>query len=94
MTIIIDSNILMAALIKPGIVRELVIGNPGEWLVPEMIFEEVWEHRQAWNRNNLPDPELHEILDMLSEDFINIVSDRIYSEQEQAAKRLVSDADD
>jgi len=34
MTIILDSNVLIAALIKPGIVRAVVIGNPGEWLVP------------------------------------------------------------
>jgi len=94
MTIILDSNVLIAALIKPGIVREIVIGNPGEWLVPEAIFEEVWEHREVWNRNNLPDSELHAILDMLSEDFVNIVSDRVCRGQEAAAKRLVSDVDD
>lgn len=94
MTIILDSNVLIAALIKPGIVRAIVIGNPGEWLVPEAVFEEVWEHREVWNRNDLPDSELHATLDMLSEDFVNIVSERIYRGQEAAAKSLVSDIDD
>jgi len=94
MTIILDSNVLIAALIKPGIVRAIVLGNPGEWLVPETIFEEVWEHRDAWNRNKLPDTELHDILDMLSEDFVNIVSDRVYRDHTTTARKLVSDPDD
>jgi predicted nucleic acid-binding protein len=94
MTIILDSNVLIAALIKPGIVRAIVIGNPGEWLVPEAIFEEVWEHRIVWNRRGLPDTDLHGILDMLSEDFINIVSDRVYSGQASIARHLVTDPED
>ena len=94
MTIILDSNVLIAALIKPGIARMLVIGNPGEWLVPEAIFEEVWEHRDVWNRNRLPEAELHGILDMLSEDFVNIVSDRVYRDRAPTARGLVSDTED
>ena len=94
MSIILDSNVLIAALIKPGIVRATVIGHPGEWLVPEAIFEEVWEHRDVWNRNRLPDSELHSILGALSDGFVNIVSDRVYRQNEAAARRLVSDADD
>lgn len=85
---------MIAALIKPGIVRAMVIGNPGEWLVPEAIFEEVWEHRDAWNRNNLPDPQLHDILDILSEDFVIVVSERVYRNYTTAATKLVSDSDD
>ncbi|MBM4250222.1 MAG: hypothetical protein FJ149_12555 [Euryarchaeota archaeon] len=94
MNILLDSNVLIAALIKPGIVRETVIGHPGEWLVPEAIFEEIWEHREVWNRNRLPDSGLHAILGALSDGFVNIVSDRVYRPKEKEARRLVTDADD
>jgi predicted nucleic acid-binding protein len=94
MTVILDSNVLIAALIKPGIVRATVIGHPGEWLVPEAIFDEAWEHRDVWNRNRLPDTELHAVLSLLSDGFVDIVSENVYRPKEAAARRLVSDADD
>lgn len=94
MNIILDSNVLIAALIKPGIVRATVVAHPGEWLVPEAIFEEVWEHRDVWNRNRLPDTELHAILESLSDGFVDVVSETVYRPKETAARRLVSDADD
>jgi len=94
MTVILDSNVIIAALIKPGIVRKIIIDNPGEWLAPEAIFEEVWEHREVWNRNKLPEAELHGILAMLSEDFVNIVSERVYRDHEPVAKGLVADIED
>jgi len=94
MTVILDSNVLIAALIKPGIVREIVIADPGEWLIPEAIFEEVWEHRDAWNRNKLPESALHAILATLSENFVNIVSERVYRECASVARSVVSDVED
>ena len=41
MTVIIDTNVLIAMLIKRGIVRELLINNPGEFITPDWCFEEL-----------------------------------------------------
>ena len=92
MTIIVDSNVLIAALIKPGIVRQIIPSNPGEWLVPEDIFEEVWEHREVWNRNDLPEFELHEILDMLSEDYMRSPPARTFTRRVHRHRQTTGEA--
>ena len=58
MTVIIDTNVLIAMLIKKGIFRELIINNPGEFITPDWCFEELWKHRKVWNKNKLDDNEL------------------------------------
>ena len=94
MTIIIDANVLIAALIKDGIVRKTIIDHPGEWIVPAAMFDEVWEHRSAWNKNKLHDKELRDVLNSLIEDFVIVIADSVYHDHASRAKQLVSDIDD
>jgi len=93
-TVIIDANVLIAALIKDGIVRRILVGNPGVWLIPETTFEEVWEHRQVWNIREISDKELHRILDKFIEDYISVISEELYHDLAPSARRVVSDKDD
>lgn len=94
MTVIVDTNIVIAALIKEGIVRRIIAGNPGIWVMPDTCFEEIWEHRDKWNRSNISDDELREILDDFVEDFVILVSDEVYGSKMEMAEKLVNDNDD
>lgn len=94
MTIIVDTNVLVAALIQRGIVRELVLGHPSEFLTPETCVEEVWNNREDWNRKGVPGPIVREAIDILVEDFVSVVPRSVYRVVEEEATKLIRDPDD
>ncbi len=94
MTIIIDTNVLIALLIKRGTVREIIINNPGEFVTPEWCFEELWEHKQVWNRKNMKESQLKEIFEDLKEHYILSVPRDDYITNEKEASKLIDDPDD
>lgn len=94
MNIIVDTNVILAALIQRGIVRRLLLTSPNTFLTPESCIDEVWKHRQVWNRNNLPEERLRETIDLLSEDFLIVVSKAVYDQELEVATALIDDPDD
>ena len=94
MTVIIDTNVLIAMLIKRGIVRELIINNPGEFITPDWCFEELWKHRNVWNKNKLDDNELLNILQELKGYYILEVPKNDYVKFENEASKIIRDKDD
>ncbi len=94
MRVILDTNVLVAALVARGIVRDLVIGNPGVFAIPDACMDEVWESRAAWNRRAAPDPELREDLDWFADCVVEVVPRESYRDREEEASRLTPDADD
>jgi predicted nucleic acid-binding protein len=42
LNVIVDTNVIVAALIRRGVVRELVLAHPGVFLTPESCIREVW----------------------------------------------------
>lgn len=81
-------------LIKKGIVREIIINNPGEFITPDWCFEEAWEHRCVWNKKDLDDDDLLEILNELKEYYVLVVPKDDYIEFENEASKLIQDKDD
>ena len=81
-------------LIKDGIVRKIIINNPGEFITPDWCFKELWDHKDVWNRNNLADNELNDILQELESYFILSVPRDDYKEFEKRASELIDDKDD
>ena len=55
MNIIVDTNVIVAALIQRGIVRELILRRPGVFMTPDACVREVWENRDDWNRKKVPE---------------------------------------
>jgi hypothetical protein len=53
--IIIDTNVLLAFLLTNGITRRIIVENPEVFMSPEYCFDELWEHRDRWNKNDLLD---------------------------------------
>ena len=81
-------------LIKKGIVREIIINNPGEFITPDWCFKEAWEHRSVWNKKDLDDEDLLEILDELKKYYVLVVPKDDYIEFENEASKLIHDKDD
>ncbi len=81
-------------MIKSGIVRELIVDNPGEFITPEWCYEEVTEHESVWNRNSLSTTEVNSILNEFKRYFVISIEKRYYSEKMTEAYGLISDPDD
>ena len=94
MTIISDTNVLIAMLIKPGIVRKLIINNPGEFITPEWNYFELWEHRDVWNRARLNDDELFDIVQEIKQYYVLEVPEEVYIEFMEEASEYITDKDD
>lgn len=94
MSIVVDTNVIVAALIRRGIVRELVLGHPGAFLTPEACIKEVWDNREDWNRRKVPEAIVKEALDFLTEEFVTVVHRSSYQGMEDEAAALIRDPDD
>jgi len=94
MTIIIDTNVIISALISKGVVRELVVYNPGEFITPDWCFQEVLEHQSAWNRNGRGVKEVGSIIQDLKDHFIIPIPKTEYQKKMRTASSLIDDPDD
>ena len=94
MNIIVDANVIVAALIQRGIVRQLVLAHPGAFLTPDACVDEVWDNREDWNRRRVPEALVREALDLLTEHFIAVLPRLAYREREEEARTLIRDPDD
>lgn len=81
MNIVVDANVMVAALIQHGIVRELILGHPGAFLTPETCLTEVWENRPDWNRRKAPDDQVRRAIDALTADFITVLPRSTYRDR-------------
>lgn len=80
MNIIVDANVIVAALIQRGIVRQLILARPGVFLTPDACVHEVWDNREDWNRRRVPEALVREALDLLTERFITVLPRPAYRE--------------
>lgn len=84
----------MAALIKDGIVRKLVIENGGEFITPEWCYQEIEEHKEVWNRNNYPDEKLNSIIKDFKEKYVFPMNKELYLKKLKEASKIIGDQDD
>ena len=61
--IIVDTNVIMAFLLTKGITHQVIAAHKDVFITPEYCFEEIWEHKEVWNKRKLSDSELNEIID-------------------------------
>jgi len=94
LTIVVDTNVMIAALIQAGIVRGLVLGNPDVFIAPEECVLEAWETRGDWNRRRVPDALIREALDLMTDRFVAVVTRPTHAEREPEARTLIRDPDD
>ena len=92
--IIVDTNVIMAFLLTKGITHQVIAAHKDVFITPEYCFEEIWEHREVWNKRKLSDTELKEIIDDVKQLFIYPVSDDVFKDKLDSASKLIDDPDD
>ncbi len=92
--IIVDTNVLLAFLLTNGITRKIIAENPDVFMSPQHCFEELWEHRDRWNKNKLSDDELLEIVNYVKRLFVMAISEEVYDSCHDEAEKLIEDMDD
>jgi predicted nucleic acid-binding protein len=92
--IIVDTNVIMAFLLTRGITHRTIAAHKDVFISPEHCFGEIWEHRDVWNRNNVSDEVLKEILDEVKRLFIYPVPDSVGQPAMAEASGLIDDPDD
>ena len=96
MNIVIDANILIAALLKDSKMRELIVNSLHKLLVPEVHFQEIEEHKaELLEKSGLNEEEFDILLMKLSNYFTIAKSDSVLSFIEEAENLMGSiDKDD
>jgi predicted nucleic acid-binding protein len=93
MPIVLDTNILVSALLKDSVTRKLIIEHESRFLFPEVIFEEIREHKQELLRKSGMDEEdFNTLLEMLM-DKMTVVSSKELKPFYADAYELVKDID-
>lgn len=94
MRTVIDTNVIIAALIRAGIVREILLGHPGAFLAPASCVEEAWEKREEWNRQGVGEDVIREALDLLAKRVLLVVPESEFQGKRAEAERMTPDPDD
>ena len=93
MKLVIDTNVLIAALLKDSVTRELLLSPSMEFLLPEFALEEIKAHGSALSRRSgLTLEEIDLILSVLLER-VSIVRASQIKPYMKRADRIVGDKD-
>ena len=92
--IIIDTNVLLSFLLTNGITRRIIAENPEVFITPKYCFEELWGHRDRWNKKNLQDSELLKIVNDLKRLFVKAVPPEVYNPYISEGEKLTDDKED
>jgi len=91
-----DANIFVAALLKDSVMRELIVYSPYNLLFPEIIFDEIEEHKEELiEKSGLSEQEFNQLsLRLLNH--VKIISNNLTVPHKQEAKRIINhiDSDD
>lgn len=93
MNIIIDSNILFAALLKDSTTRKIILWYDKKFLFPEFIFTELEKYKETLiKKANLPSEEFNTLLQKLLQQVLIIPNETILPYKEKA-KEIVKNID-
>lgn len=92
--IIVDTNVILAFLLTDGITRRIIKEHKDVFIAPESCFEELWEHRDKWNKHGLKDDELKIIIEKVKKFFVVLIEKDRYAEKIRLAESIINDLDD
>ena len=93
MRIIIDSNRIIAALIRDSVSRQIIIKSAIEFVAPEIVLREIYNHLPLISRKNgLSDEDNMMVLASLL-DYVQTAGLRIYRDRIESAKKLIGKHD-
>ena len=89
MIIIIDSNILVSAIIKDGFTRELIVQCKEQLVAPEYLFQEIRNNEEEiLLKSKLNIKDYRDLLKILLKYITIIPNEVIMSHREEAIKRV------
>lgn len=94
MRFIIDTNVLISALLHDGIVRDTLLSSTGCFITPESCIREVWEHRRDWGGGGQTEVSLKEEVELLCQTIVTVLPEEYYSKRIREARLLIDDPDD
>ncbi|MBU2475869.1 PIN domain-containing protein [Candidatus Micrarchaeota archaeon] len=96
MILVVDANILFAALIKPGLTRTILLLSEHELFAPEFSVYEFKKHlEELENKTGLEKDELNELFEELIESSgIKLIVFEEFENKKEEAKKISPDIDD
>ncbi len=96
MKLVLDTNVVLKALIKNSAVRGILLGRNHELFVPEHLFEEIADHKaEVIEKSGLSEKEVDSVLDVLLTNISVVPSDKVLSKWKTAEKAIgLVDKDD
>lgn len=92
--IIVDTNVVLAFLLTDGITRKIISTHKNVFVSPDFCFEELWMHRDRWNKHNLDDENLKEIVEKVKQYFIESIGKEHYLYNLKRAEEIIKDKND
>ena len=85
MNIVLDSNIVIGALLRNSKIREIIVNSSDELLLPEAVLSEINEHKQELlNKSGLIEQDFNELLKRLLKYVRLVLSNDIIKFKNQA----------
>ena len=94
MKLIIDTNRIIAAMIRDGISRQILFSDKFEFVSPDNIITEIYEHEAEIIEKALIDNAQFVFVISLMLDKIKIIAKEEYEAFKEGATKLISDKDD
>ncbi len=89
MILVIDTGIIISALLKDSVTREILLFPANEFLLPEYALEEIEAHKEAISRRSgLKNEEIDVVLSMLMENITIVPASRIKPYLREAHKLI------
>lgn len=87
MKLVLDTNILISALLKDSTIRRILLNPLFEFYIPEFSIEEIEAHIDLIaERSNLSKEEVHLIMNMILANIYVVPSEQIINKYEEAKK--------
>ncbi len=94
MEVVIDTNVIISALIKSGKTREIISKSYFDFITPAYTLSEINKHKdEIFKKAKISQEEFNELLDRLFR-HIRILNPKAYSSYLDKANELIKDADD
>jgi len=91
--LIIDSNRIIAALIRDSTARDIIVKSAIEFVAPEIVLREIYNHIPLISKKNGLSVEENTMVLAALLDYIQIASISIYIENIEEAKKLIGKYD-
>ena len=94
MKLVLDTNVIISALVKKGIIREFILKNIlFEFITPAYTLGEINKHKsEICNKGDITEQEFYQLLDLLFR-YIMIINPSIYSANISEAAGIIGNID-